>query len=99
MIDVSQETLLKVTEAAKAIPTRPSVATVWRWLAKGSRGVRLESVLIGGSRYTSKEAIGRFFEAVTRAGEPEGPAMPSATPRQRAAAISRAQRELDAAGL
>lgn len=40
-----------------------NVSTVWRWALKGCRGVVLESLSIGGRRYTSEEAFGRFIES------------------------------------
>ena len=58
---VEKETLLTVRQAGNEFPGRPSTQTIWRWMHKGVRGVVLESVLIGGHRYTSREAIGRFI--------------------------------------
>lgn len=31
----------------------PDVTTVWRWRSRGVRGIRLDTVCIGGRRYTS----------------------------------------------
>ena len=70
-INVNRERLLTVSAAAKSLPERRHIATVWRWLHAGCRGVKLESVLIGGRRYTSKEAIQRFIASTS---EPEGAA-------------------------
>ena len=56
-----KEKLLSVNEAAKVIPGRPHLSTVWRWISYGVGGVRLETVQIGGRRYTSFEAIERFI--------------------------------------
>ena len=61
-------------------------------MTRGVRGAVLDSVLIGGIRYTSEEAIERF----TRQQNPERPAT---SPDQRQAAIERAERELSAAGI
>ena len=44
---------------------RISVCTLWRWATTGCRGVKLETIMAGGSRATSLEAIERFFEALT----------------------------------
>jgi hypothetical protein len=38
------------------------LATLHRWALRGCRGRRLESVLIGRQRMTSREALLRFFE-------------------------------------
>ena len=62
MIDTTTETLLTVNEARAEFPKAPSQATIWRWLLKGARGTILESVLIGGRRFTSKEACHRFMQ-------------------------------------
>lgn len=40
----------------KGRPTAPS--TIYRWIGKGVNGVRLESIVIGGSTCTSIEAQG-----------------------------------------
>ena len=60
-IDVNRERLLTVSAASKSLPEKRHTTTIWRWFQHGCRGVRLESVLIGGRRYTSKEAIQRFI--------------------------------------
>jgi hypothetical protein len=66
LINVESEKLLSITEAAKLVPGREaSRNTVYRWLLKGLRGVRLESVKCGGGRFTSREAIYRFIAATS----------------------------------
>lgn len=67
MIDVRLETLISFAEAAKLLPrgSRPSYATWWRWHRRGVRGVRLETVLIGGRRMTSPAALFRFIHSLT----------------------------------
>jgi hypothetical protein len=59
--DLIDETLVSRTEACKEFPVTCSLSAIERWWRKGSRGVVLESVLICGKRYTSKEAIARFI--------------------------------------
>ena len=83
MIDHEHEHLLSMTAAAKTLPGKPDVATLWRWRTAGCRGVKLETMLYGGRRYTSSEAIRRFLNAIN--GEP----VRNETPRQREAAIQR----------
>jgi len=91
MIDISTEQLLTLPQAARVRPhgrlgrpTHPS--TVYRWISRGARGaagvVKLEGVRIGGSWYTSREALQRFAEALTN-GSTE--TVRGDTPRQRAA--------------
>ena len=91
MIDLELETLIPIAEAARHIPGRPHRGTVWRWLQSGVRGVVLESVLIGGRRYTSTEAIRRFLLA----GNPTSaaPSVPVAAGNR--LRVDRAMRELD----
>jgi hypothetical protein len=97
MVDINREQLLTFTQAAKELPGRPNVATLWRWRTAGCRGVRLETVLVGGKRYTSREAIQRFVNATTAAAD--GIEHSPQTNRQRAAAISKAEAELAAIGI
>jgi hypothetical protein len=104
MIHTASETVISLTEAAKILPKRrggkrPNVCTVYRWTSDGCRGVVLESVQIGGTRCTSREALDRFFAALTaQAGVcPSTPAIRTTTQRQRAS--ERAARHLEAAGI
>ena len=70
MIDLSTESLLSMAQAARlrplsrrGRPTHPS--TIYRWIARGLRGHRLEGIRLGGSLYTSREALQRFADALT----------------------------------
>lgn len=90
------EDLVPVNQAAGLFPVRPAPATLWRWILRGSRGVRLETLMIGGRRFTSRAAVARFIEGVTRAATPALAATPSTTARQRHAA---AEREAAALGI
>lgn len=58
--EILEETLVSLTEACRCFPVRCSRGAIERWVRRGSRGAVLESVLICGKRYTSKEAIDRF---------------------------------------
>jgi hypothetical protein len=66
MIDVEEENLLTIKEAAEHVskltgkPLRRS--TIYGWATRGRMGVRLETVYLG-AVYTSVEAIQRFSEA------------------------------------
>ena len=69
-MDICTETLISFTAAAKCVPGgRRNVATIYRWAYQGVRGVRLESVVIGGQRRTSREAILRFIRESTAAAD------------------------------
>lgn len=99
MIDPDSETLICLTEAARLLPRRragkkPHVSCLYRWTTVGCKGVILESVQVGGTRCTSKEALARFFERLTYADNPRVDRTPDR--RQRAAA---AERELEQEGL
>ena len=60
MIDIHAESLLPINQVPKALPEPPHVATVWRWIQRGVRGIKLETVLVGGKRYTSAEKLQAF---------------------------------------
>lgn len=98
MIDISRESLLTFSEAAASLPGKPNVSTIHRWRLRGCRGVKLESTLIGGVRYTSQESLQRFCNRVTAAAD--GTLQSKArTSSQRERAILRAEAELEAAGI
>lgn len=65
MIDLKSEAILSLPTAAKSLPGRPHLASLYRWFQRGVRGVRLETILIGGKRFTSHEAIQRFADRLT----------------------------------
>jgi hypothetical protein len=74
MFDSTKERPIAIIEAAKKVPNRRGgfgvdACTVWRWATRGVRGVKLETLLIGGIRYTSAEALQRFYEKTTAAAE------------------------------
>lgn len=100
MLDVLNEQLISLTEAAKLLPgrrqgKRPHVSCVYRWTKSGCRGVVLESVQIGGTRCTSREALSRFIANLTAANDTIAMApVPSRQPH-----VARAERKLDQLGL
>lgn len=99
MIDISCERPISLNAAAKFLPDgrRPSFTTFWRWSTRGIRGVKLETLLVGGQRCTTAEAVLRFIAETTAVanGEPT----PQRTTRQRAAAIKQAERDCQRAGI
>lgn len=100
MIDIEQEELLTLLAAARRLPhgraSKPvHVATLHRWCSHGlAGGARLETVKIGGVRYTSTEALERFIENCSATNEPT-----ALTTRSRQREIARAESELDKAGI
>ena len=97
MIDLSSETLLTFPQAAKFLPGNPHISTIHRWRLRGVRGCKLDTVLVGGRRFTSAEALERFAAHTTAAANGEQP--PTRTPRQRRRAIENAERELRENGI
>lgn len=65
MINLAGERLLTFAEAAAEVQSgrggNISVRTIRRWASAGIRGVFLETCLRGGARFTTREAIERFF--------------------------------------
>jgi Protein of unknown function (DUF1580) len=72
------EDLLTLIDAAELLPRLRKgqpvhVSTLYRWISRGQKGVRLEALKIGRTLVTSREALQRFFE---RLSEAEGYAAP-----------------------
>ena len=99
MIDTQSEALVPISEAPSLVPSRPHVATIWRWVKRGCRGAKLETVLIGGRRFTSIEAIQRFFEATTEAAAGTSGGNPGTSSKSRRRSVQNAESELDSAGI
>ena len=95
MIDMSEETLIPIGQVPQKLPPRPSgksvhVTSVYRWINHGVRGVKLESLKVGGTTYTSTEALQRFAEGLSHPRDVSTP--PYSLTRQRE--IERAAREV-----
>ncbi len=102
-IDYETETIITLGEACRAFPPNGvSDATMARWIQRGikvkSLGsfVKLETLVIGGRRLTSREAIVRFIAAQNAADSPVTPAI-TATQRRRQSEAAR--QELAKAGI
>ncbi len=101
-IDPTCETLISLREAAGSLPRRrggkkPHVSCIYRWTTSGCKGTILESIQIGSTRCTSREALARFFRRLTEGNVADVPVVRSVAQRQ--SAMARAMRELEAAGL
>ncbi|MCX7424736.1 MAG: DUF1580 domain-containing protein [Planctomycetia bacterium] len=106
MIDPSTETLLSLTQAAKMLPARrvgkrPHVSCLYRWSTAGCRGVVLETIQVGGTRCTSREALARFVRRLTVDRGPDAGAVetPLRHRRRRRREVAAAVRELEREGL
>jgi hypothetical protein len=97
MIDIESEKLVSFSDARKLIPggRRVDLSQIYRWAQRGLRGLKLEWAQIGGRRYTSREALGRFFARLTQAAGGEATVAPI---KVRANQIEKAERDLVAAG-
>lgn len=95
------EKLLTLEEAARLFPGKGGrilhISTVFRWATKGAKGVLLESIRVGGKRYTSREALQRFIDRQNALLEDPGPLLRSPAARDRAQ--RRADEELDQEGI
>ncbi len=96
MIDMSEETLIPIGQVPQKLPPRPSgksvhVTSVYRWINHGVRGVKLESLKVGGTTYTSTEALQRFAEGLSHPGNVSTPPYSLARLRE----IERAAREVN----
>lgn len=110
-IDISVEQPVSLTEATKfknnpvrRAGKRPCVSTFYRWATVGVRGVKLETIVCGGARCTTQQALQRFFDRLTGPDAADGPEpatapTPIVTNRQRRAAIAKAEAELARAGI
>ena len=100
MINFGSEQVVTMTEACKLLPCRrrgkkPNVATLYRWANAGVRGMRLESIMVGGTRRTSVEAIQRFFDRLTLKRNEEYGITPDAPVMSGSADIQNAEGHLD----
>ncbi len=93
--DLSEESI-RLGDASKHIPGRPSHRTVWRWAGRGVRGATLETYLVGGRRYTSLAAIARFLVALNTPRTFDSDRM---VPDARTEEIQRAENEAERNGL
>ncbi len=93
---IADEQLILFAKSGQEFPGRsPAPATLNRWRLRGVRGVKLETLLIGGQRFTSREAIRRFIESQN---QPQA-AEPSMTAAERQARSAAARAVLQARGI
>ena len=93
-IDPISDYLISLSQATRSLPTRPSPACMWRWYRKGVNGIRLETVVVGGRRYTTKAAWTEFVRRTTAAANREPPKKEDAPER-----TASTRRKLKDAGL
>jgi hypothetical protein len=96
-IDVENEEIITLMQACRLFPPNGvSPATMARWVGqRGVRGVRLATIVIGGRRLTSREAVAKFIAAQNSEETPS----PTITQAQRQRQAEAAQKELARAGV
>lgn len=70
MLRLDDANLVPLRDVPRLLPARPSgkrvhISAVYRWVQRGVRGVRLETIRVGGTTYTSREALQSFAEELT----------------------------------
>jgi hypothetical protein len=60
------EELIRLARTGDRFPGAPHPSTVRRYADQGFRGIVLETVCVGGKRFTSRQAIDRFIKAQNR---------------------------------
>jgi Protein of unknown function (DUF1580) len=80
---MDQDEHLTLSDAAKSLPSRPHLSTIWRWATRGVRGHKLETLVIGGRRYTTPGRISAFLARLNR-----GEAKSSSTTATRGAQLA-----------
>ena len=99
----AKSSVLSLADAAKLLPKRHrgkkvSTSCIFRWGTVGCRGVILESIQVGGTRCTSKEALTRFFTRLSEATRAHIVPEALVTEADREKQIEAANAELDRAG-
>jgi hypothetical protein len=83
-IDPINDRLLPLRDAADLFPRRRmgakvNVATLWRWMTRGTHGVVLETVRVGNQNYTTEQAVREFIVAQSRPIAADGHATSNST--------------------
>jgi hypothetical protein len=99
MIDLTCEQPLTLKAASRLPQLRrngrpPHIASLYRWVFRGCRGIRLDSVVVAGSRVTTSESVDRWIAALTANANGESAATATRTPIRRKRDHDRAERNL-----
>ena len=98
MIDIVNEQMLPFSKIpAWCDSTLVNRSTVHRWRLRGARGVKLETVRVGGRRFSSQEALLRFFDGTTAAAD--GTDSPQRNAHERKRKIEDAESYLKSEGM
>ncbi len=71
MIDLATEEIISLAEACSLVPgsspgKRLHISTIYRWTETGARGVKLQTVQVGGKRCTTRAFINQFIEELSK---------------------------------
>lgn len=61
-LNLMTEELIGINQVPKTLQNRVHVSTIWRWTNRGIKGVKLETIKLGGKTLTSHQALTRFLE-------------------------------------
>ena len=61
--------LIRLTDALPLFPYEPCLNTLYRWARNGFKGVRLQTLAVGSTLFTTEAAVREFIEATSRARE------------------------------
>ncbi len=64
--------MVRLSQVADMLPRRPdgkkvSLVTLYRWIAKGCRGAKLQAWNLGGATYTTRGAVEQFIAETSQA--------------------------------
>jgi hypothetical protein len=85
---------MPLSRASDYIPGNPHVATLWRWVAKGVRGCKLNVIRVGGRTMVTPDAIETFLAALNAADEPQTPELTTGQRRRQSVAARQALEEI-----
>ena len=96
MIDPFDSALIPLRKAASLCPPGRNgrarhVSTLYRWALRGVRNVRLQTICVGGVRYTTPEALRAFCAEISRGESQTLKNSDDAVERERRVQIARAK--------
>ena len=99
MPELIDEELIPFSAGIRSLPGRPHISSGYRYITRGIRGVVLESIVVGGRRWTSRQALRRFIAAVTAAANQSSDRAASPAVKPKVTLVDETiERDLDAEG-
>lgn len=94
---------ISLTAAARTLPGTPSPTTIWRWMTTGISGVKLRTIRVGRTRFTTRAWLEEFLAASTAAADAKLVCAqhrpPITTPNPKGKRSARTAEKLKAAGV